>query len=55
MAATEGTLKRKRVLLGMNEREALTGYLFIAPALISLAVWWIWPIIYSTYREFQRA
>ncbi len=54
MAAAERSSGPKRGLLSMNAREALTGYLFIAPALISLAVWWIWPIIYSTYLSLTR-
>lgn len=54
MAATEGSLDHKRGFLSMNAREALTGYIFIAPALISLAVWWIWPIIYSIYLSLTR-
>ena len=54
MTATERSPGSKRSLVSMNAREALTGYLFIAPALISLAVWWIWPIIYSTYLSLTR-
>jgi multiple sugar transport system permease protein len=53
--AVDGRLsERRQGLRSLNAREALIGYLFIAPAFISLAVWWIWPIIYSIYLSLTR-
>lgn len=45
---------RPRSFLGQRTRDWLVGYLFILPAFVSLAVWWIYPLIYSFYLGFTE-
>ena len=33
-------------------QDILTGYAFIAPAFLSLGVWWLFPLVYSLYLSF---
>ena len=52
--ATSAGQRRPPVLGSQRIRDWITGYLFILPAFISLAVWWLYPLAYSVYLGFTE-
>ena len=54
-AKTASVGRRRPPVLGSQRiRDWITGYLFILPAFISLAVWWLYPLAYSLYLGFTE-
>lgn len=49
----ETIMKPKRKRLTLAQRDYVAGYLFVAPILILMAVWFYFPVIQSLYFSFQ--
>ncbi|WNQ08987.1 sugar ABC transporter permease [Paenibacillus aurantius] len=49
-----GTSNRKRVRLSVESQQAISGYLFLLPWLVGLAVFVFYPLGYSLYMSFHK-
>ncbi len=50
----EVSMNNNKKHLTLNMQEIVSGYLFIAPILLSLIVWTVGPVLYSLYISFQQ-